>query len=83
MRNMIMMLGAVLWIGALSPEIFIDSGAGCIFDEEGNALNQEEAQEFMESYFYSDENDDSESPRLEFKLGIMELWIPKNGGFCD
>lgn len=74
MRNLMLMLGAVLWIGALSPEIFVDAGAGCIFDEEGNALDREAAQEFMESYFYGSDKDGSESPRLEFKLGFMELF---------
>ena len=74
MRNMLLMLGVVLWIGALSPEIFIDSTGGCIFDEEGNELSREEAQAFMESYFYKNKTDSAESPKLEFKLGITELF---------
>lgn len=74
MRNMMLMLGAVLWIGALSPEIFINAAGGCIFDEDGNELSRKEAQEFMESYFYGDKNDNEEKPRLELKLGIMELF---------
>lgn len=73
MRNMIWMLGAVLWIGALSPEIFIDSTGGCIFDEEGNELSREEAQEFIESYFYKNKSDGREAPKLEFKFGISKL----------
>lgn len=73
MRNLILMLGVVLWIGALSPEIFVGSTAGCIFDEDGNELNEEEAQAFMESYFYRDEKCDKTSPALEFKLGVMKL----------
>ncbi|MDE7207066.1 MAG: hypothetical protein K2N90_07920 [Lachnospiraceae bacterium] len=73
MKNMILMLGAVLWIGALSPEIFIDTTNGCIFDENGNELNRDEAQEFMESYFYKNKTDGKESPKLEFKFGIIEL----------
>ncbi len=74
MRNMLLMLGVVLWIGALSPEIFIDVADGCIFDEAGNELNREEAQEFMESYFYSNQTDGGEGPKLEFKLGIAKLF---------
>lgn len=74
MRNMLLMLGVVLWIGALSPEIFIDSTSGCIFDEEGNELGSEEAQEFMESYFYKNKTDESKTPKLEFKFGIARLF---------
>ena len=73
MRNVILMLGVVLWIGALSPEIFIDTTGGCIFDDEGNELSREDAQEFMESYFYNNKTDGKECPKLEFKFGIMEL----------
>ncbi|MCD8037618.1 MAG: hypothetical protein LUE96_00795 [Lachnospiraceae bacterium] len=73
MRNMILMLGAVLWIGALSPEIFISTGAGCIFDEEGNALSLKDAQEFMEQYFYGNEADAGKPQKPELKLGILEL----------
>ena len=73
MRNMILMFGVVLWIGALSPEILIDGASGCIFDENGNALDEEEAQEVMELYFYKNKTDDRQSPKLEWKLGILEL----------
>lgn len=74
MRNILLTLGVVLWIGALSPEIFIDVANGCIFDEQGNELSREEAQEFVESYFYNRETDSGESPKLEFKLGIAKLF---------
>lgn len=74
MRNMILMLGVVLWIGALSPEILIDGASGCIFDENGNALDEEEAQEFMEIYFYKNKTDGRQSPKLEWKFGIVELF---------
>lgn len=74
MRNLIGMLGAVLWIGTLSPEIFTDTTVGCIFDENGNELDREQAWEFMESYFYGDGKNDDTSPQLEFKFGIMKLF---------
>ena len=74
MRNLIGMLGVVLWIGTLSPEIFIYTTAGCIFDEDGNELDQEQAQEFMKVYFYRDGKNDNTSPELEFKFGIMKLF---------
>ncbi len=74
MRNMMLLLGVVLWIGALSPEIFINPSLGCIFDDEGNELDKEEAREFMEAYFYGGRNSAEEEPELKFKLGIMELF---------
>ena len=74
MRNMLIMLGVVLWIGALSPEIFIDIAGGCIFDAEGNELSREAAQEFVESYFYNNQTDGGEVPKLKFELGITKLF---------
>ena len=38
MKRILMALGVILWVGALSPEIFMKSGGGCIFDENGEAL---------------------------------------------
>ena len=32
-KNVLMALGVVLWVGALSPEIFMQLGIGCILDE--------------------------------------------------
>lgn len=74
MRNMMMLLGAVLWIGALSPEIFINPASGCIFDDEGNELDKEEAREFMEAYFYGGKNGRQDEPELKFKFRIMEFF---------
>lgn len=71
MRNKIMLLGAVLWIGALSPEIFIDPALGCVFDADGDELGKEEAHEFMEAYFYGGKEAE---PELKFKFGILELF---------
>ena len=41
-------LGVILWVGALSPEIFISSGLNCILDENGEELAPDDAAEFME-----------------------------------
>ena len=73
MRNMILLIGAVLWIGALSPEIFINPVLGCIFDEDGNGLDKDEARKFMEAYFYNGQDCGQDEPELKFKFGIMEL----------
>lgn len=73
MRKTMLMLGAVLWIGTLSPEIFINPASGCIFDDGGNALDKEEAREFMETYFYGGKSGRQDEPELKFKFIIMEL----------
>jgi len=36
--NTLMTFGVVLWVGALSPEIFIRTGLGCVLDENGEEL---------------------------------------------
>jgi hypothetical protein len=53
-RKIVLILGVLLWVGSLSPEIFIKSGIGCIFDENGNELDAKGASEFMEAFFYED-----------------------------
>ena len=66
-----MILGAVLWVGALSPEIFTKSGAGCILDENGNELTVQEAEDFMEQYFYGDMDDTVE---IKYKFALLKFF---------
>lgn len=66
-----MILGAVLWVGALSPEIFTKSGTGCILDENGNELTAQEAQDFMEQYFYGDMDDTVE---IKYKFALLKFF---------
>ncbi|MFG6368042.1 MAG: hypothetical protein K1W16_06375 [Lachnospiraceae bacterium] len=73
-RKFLMISGVVLWVGALSPEIFINSGIGCILDENGEELTADEAKEFMESYFYSDIEQEEEAVKLKYKLALLEFW---------
>lgn len=73
MKKTAMLLGAVIWIGALSPEIFIKAGEGCIFDEDGRALTQEEAEEFMESYFYGNAQEDEEVT-ITYKIALFDFF---------
>ena len=70
-KNILMAFGVVLWVGALSPEIFVQSGLGCILDENGEELSAEDAKEFMESYFY--ENSDT-SVEVKYKFELLE-WL--------
>lgn len=73
-KRVFLTFGVIIWIGTLSPEVIVKSGDGCIFNEDGEALTEEEAQDFMEAYFYSK---DKKTDKVEFKLGILEL-LSKN-----
>ena len=70
-KTIFLTFGVIIWIGALSPEIIVKNGDGCIFNEDGEALTAKEAQDFMESYFY-DRNNKMEN--IEFKLGFLEIF---------
>lgn len=74
MRKMVLLIGAVLWIGTLSPEIFINPTLGCIFDVDGNELDRGEARKFMDAYFYGGKDGGQDDPEIKFKLAIMELF---------
>lgn len=73
LKNLLMVFGVVLWVGALSPEIFMQAGLGCILDENGEELTAEDAQEFMESYFYGNSDKDT-SVEIKYKFAFMELF---------
>lgn len=77
LRNVLAALGVVLWVGALSPEIFIQSGLGCILDENGEELTAEEAKKFMDAYFYGDTDGNAEKDaavKIQYKLALLE-WL--------
>lgn len=74
-KKFAMVLGVVLWVGALSPEIFVKLGDGCIMDEDGNALTQEEADAFMQSYFLEKDSDkETESNKITYKIALAKLF---------
>lgn len=73
--NLIAALGVILWVGALGPEIFVKPGAGCILDENGQELSAEDAEAFMEAYFYTDMNKSGrEKIKLRYKFALLE-WL--------
>jgi hypothetical protein len=75
MKKTLAALGVILWVGALSPEIFINSGLNCILDENGEELTQEDAAEFMETYFYGGQDKDGENTvELQFKFALLEYF---------
>lgn len=73
MKRILMALGVILWVGALSPEIFMKSGGGCIFDENGEALTQKEADAFMEEYFFED-SDAQTQKKVTYKFALSKLF---------
>ena len=66
------MAGILLWIGAVSPEIFIEGGMGCIKDSNGKELTSQEAQALLEDMLYGELSD--EESTIVYKSKIME-WI--------
>lgn len=73
LKNALMAFGVVLWVGALSPEIFIRTGLGCILDENGEELTADDAKEFMESYFYGNA-DENAAVEIQYKFALSELF---------
>ncbi len=71
-RTIITMAGILLWIGAVSPEIFIEGGMGCIKDSNGKELTSQEAQALLEDMLYGELSD--EESTIVYKSKIME-WI--------
>ncbi len=81
LKKILAAFGVVLWVGALSPEIFIQSGLGCILDENGKELSAEDAEQFMEAYFYRnmDGNMDRNAKedatvKIQYKFALLELF---------
>ena len=75
MKKALAVLGVILWIGALSPEIFVNSGLNCILDENGEELTQEDAAAVMESYFYGSEGQDGkDAVEINYKFALLEYF---------
>lgn len=66
------MTGILLWIGAVSPEIFVEGGMGCIKDENGEDLTRQEAQALLEDILYGEVPMDENV--IVYKSKILE-WI--------
>lgn len=66
------MTGILLWIGAVSPEIFIEGNMGCIKDENGRELTRQEAQALLEDILSGELSEDENV--IVYKSKILE-WI--------
>ena len=73
LKNIVTALGIVLWVGALTPEIFTQLGRGCILDENGEELTAEDAEAFMESYFYGSQEAGS-AVEIRYRFALLELF---------
>lgn len=71
-KTLFAMTGILLWIGAVSPEIFVESGMGCIKDENGEDLTRQEAQALLEDILYGEVPMDENV--IVYKSKILE-WI--------
>lgn len=73
--QLMIMTGIVLWIGIISPEIFIDAGTGCLADENGNSISRKEAAKVLENYFLNSENRDfNDDVEVVFKFKLFEIF---------
>lgn len=71
-KTFFVMTGILLWIGAVSPEIFMESSMGCIRDENGRELTRQEAQALLEDILYGGLSE--EENVIVYKSKILE-WI--------
>lgn len=71
-RTVLTMAGILLWIGAVSPEIFMEGGMGCIKDSNGKELTSQEAQALLEDMLSGELSE--EDSTIVYKSKIME-WI--------
>lgn len=71
-KTLVGMAGILLWIGAVSPEIFIEGSMGCIKDENGRELTRQEAQELLEDIVCGELSEDENT--IVYKSKILE-WI--------
>lgn len=69
-KNVITTFCILLWIGIISPEIFVDPAMGCFVNEEGEALTEEEARQLFEELFLQEDI----QIQLEFRSKFWE-WI--------
>ncbi|MBQ7942882.1 MAG: hypothetical protein IJ326_02335 [Lachnospiraceae bacterium] len=72
-KNVITTFGILLWIGAISPEIFVDPAMGCFVDEEGEALTEEEARQLFEELFLQEDG----QVQITFRSRIWEWFMSR------
>ncbi len=69
-KNIITTLGILLWIGVISPELFIDPQMGCFVNEDGEALTEEEARQLYDELYLQEDG----QVQIIFRSKLWE-WI--------
>ena len=77
LKQCLLMAGILLWIGVTGPEIYIDSGIGCLVDENGEALTKEETEQLLETWFYNTKEEQSDEVQIVYKSMFMQ-WLQRN-----
>ena len=72
-RQGMLMAGILLWIGIMGPEIYVDTGAGCLVDADGNALTSEEAEQLLDQWFYHS-GEEEQQYELTYRSRMLE-WL--------
>lgn len=65
-------IGIVLWIGAVSPEIFVEPGMGCIEREDGQPITREESEQVWKLLLLESNGDSS--PQVVYKSRLIK-WL--------
>lgn len=70
-KQIVLTMGIVLWIGVICPEIFIENGMGCLADENGEEISWEEASFLLGEVF---EKEADTKVKLIYKSRLLELF---------
>lgn len=73
-RQGILTAGILLWISVMGPEIYVDTGAGCLVDADGNALTREETEQLLDKWFYHSEEKGELQYEITYRSKLLE-WL--------
>lgn len=70
-KQFLFLTGILVWIGVTGPDVYADTGLGCLTDETGRILDEEETKNFLDKFFYSEEDVD-----ITYKSKLLE-WLQR------
>lgn len=71
-KQWVLAFAIILWMGLLSPELFMQTGLGCLEREDGKEITQEEAQRVWESLVQFTEQE--QEVTVVYKSKLLE-WL--------
>lgn len=71
-RQWMLTLSVVLWMGLLNPELFMQTGLGCLERKDGKEITKEEVQMVWESFAQS--NKQEQQVTVVYKSKLLE-WL--------